>query len=270
MFKITSKQTFNDNLYVLEFDMPAIAQRGEPGHYVDIRLNPDTPPITLPIANRDRERGTFTVVNRAVDLPSEQLMLLSEGDEVFQIRGPLGGSCSFSGEGKVVLVAEGLGVASLLARAREYRSAGHYTICVIGFDTREHLFWETEFFAVCDELYVTTIDGTYGVSGKVTGPLKAICETQKDVELVVMISDLKNMKRGAKIAANAGIPVLVNFDAIRTPAGAASVFDVPDSSQTAFEFVRAPELKAEDVDFDKLIARQREIAHTTDNGSVTT
>ncbi len=78
----------------------------------------------------DPEAGTFAVIERGRDLPSERLMVVAENDEVFQIRGPLGSPCRFDADGKVVRVAEDMGVPSLLWRARGYRDAGAYVIVI--------------------------------------------------------------------------------------------------------------------------------------------
>jgi ferredoxin--NADP+ reductase len=121
------------------------------------------------------------------------------------------------------------------------------------------VYWQDEFSDVCDELYVTTGDGSYGVSGKITGPIRAICDTHKDLERLVVIASLKNMKRAAKIAEDQGVAARVCFDAIRPPVGTPSVFDAPREAQEEFTFAKAPELDARDVDFDKLIARERAI-----------
>lgn len=262
MFKIVRKQSFTADLYALEIEIAAIAEKAEPGHHVDIHLNPDTPVITLPVAGVDRDAGTLTVVERARDLSSEQLMMLREGDEVFQIRGPLGSACVIDAASKVALAAEGLGVASLLPRARAYKAGGAYTICTIGFPTRDEVFWQDEFSAVCDELYVTTDDGSYGVNGKVTAPLKAICETHKDLERIIVIAGLKNMKRAAKIASDYGITARMCFDALRAPVGAPGVFKASQGAQEEFAFAKAPELDAKEIDFDKLIAREKALQTT--------
>jgi ferredoxin--NADP+ reductase len=260
MFQITRKQSFNEDTFLLEFHLDAIAKRARPGHYVDIHLHPDARPITLPVVDADPEAGTFVVVERGRDLPTEQLMVLSPGEEVFQIRGPLGAACNFDLDGKVVLMGEDLGVASLLWRAREYRAAGAYVIVILGFASKGRVFWQDEFGSVANELYVATLDGSYGISGRVTGVLQAVCETHRDVERVVMIARLKQMKRGAKIAEDFGIEARVNFDAIRFPAGSPGIFDHPDRAQEAFSFARAAELNADDVDFDRLIAREKAAA----------
>lgn len=258
MFKISRKQSFDEDTFLLEFNEPKIASPARPGQYVDIQINPDGTRLTLPIVAADPATGAFSVVERGRDLPTERLMVLSENDEVFQIRGPLGSPCRFDADGKVVLVAEDLGVASLLWRASEYRAAGAYVIVIVGFTSRERVFWHDEFASVANELYIVTDDGSFGISGRVTGVLQGVCETHRDIERLVMIGTLKHMKRGAKIASDNRIQAFVSFDAVRFPAGSPGVFDAAE--QEAFDFARAPELDADRVDFDKLLARERALA----------
>jgi hypothetical protein len=119
------------------------------------------------------------------------------------------------------------------------------------------VFWQDEFGEVASELYIATMDGSFGITGRVTGALQAVCETHKDIERIIMIARLKTMKRGARIAADFATDARVNFDAVRFPAGSAGVFEHGDNAEEAFRFARAAELEAEDVDFDKLIAREK-------------
>jgi hypothetical protein len=93
-----------------------------------------------------------------------------------------------------------------------------------------------------------------------------VCETHRYIERVVMIGRLKQMKRGAKIAADCGIDARVNFDALRFPAGSPGIFDHPDRAQEAFSFARAAELNADDVDFDRLIAREKAVSQPEEEG----
>ncbi len=255
MFMITRKQSFNEDTFLLEFKLAAIAEKARPGQYVDIHVNPDGPVVTLPVAAADAGAGTFAVVEQGRDLPSERLMVLSENDQVFQIRGPLGSASRQDAEGKVVLVGEDLGVASLLWRAREFRNAGAYVIIILGFASRDRVFWQNEFAAVANELYVVTTDGSFGISGRVTSVLQGVCETHRDIERLVMIGTLKHMKRAARIASDNGIDARVSFDAVRFPAGSPGVFE--PAEQQGFDFARAPEIDSDRVDFDKLIARER-------------
>jgi hypothetical protein len=91
----------------------------------------------------------------------------------------------------------------------------------------------------------------------VTGVLQALCETHKDIDRICLVANLKHMKRAAKIATDFGVDATVSFDAVRFPIGAPTIFDHADNSQEAFAFARAPELDADQVDFDKLLSRER-------------
>jgi hypothetical protein len=104
---------------------------------------------------------------------------------------------------------------------------------------------------------VCTRDGSYGVKGRITNPLRAVCEMHKDLERMVVIGNLMRMKKVAKIAADYDIPAIMSFDAIRQPAGNPNIFGVDESSQEVFEFAKAPEIDANDIDFEKLVARQK-------------
>jgi NAD(P)H-flavin reductase len=256
MFKIAGKEMIGEEIYAMVFEVPAVAAEAGPGHHIDIHVNPDGGALTLPVAGFDRDGGTVTVVFKSHDLPSLQLAMLQPGEEVFSIRGPLGGACSFGEFGKVVVVAEDLGTASLLLRAKEYKNRGAYTIGILGFEKKADIFWEAEFAAICDELYVCTLDGSYGVKGRITNPLRAVCEAHKDVERMVVIGHLVKMKKVAKVAADFDIPTVMSFDAIRQPIGAANLFGVDESSQEVFDFAKAPEIDSNDIDFEKLVAKQ--------------
>jgi NAD(P)H-flavin reductase len=163
----------------------------------------------------------------------------------------------------VVLMGEDLGVGSLLWRAQAHRAAGAYVIVILGFASKDRVFWQNEFGEVANELYITTLDGSFGITGRATGALQAVCETHKDIERIVMIARLKTMKRGAKIAADFGIDARASFDAVRYPAGSPGIFDHADNAQEAFRFARAAELNAEDIDFDKLLAREKALVDET-------
>jgi ferredoxin--NADP+ reductase len=267
MFKVTRKQSITDDVFLMEIEVPAVAAETRPGHHVDIHINPDGASLTLPVADYDGERGTITVVHKAQDLPSLQLSMLAEGDEVFQIRGPLGGACAFGDASKVAMAAEDLGVASMYLRAKAYKQNGAYTICVLGFETKNDIYWEEEFAAICDELYVCTQDGSYGVSGRITTPLRAVCEAHRDIDRIVMIGQLAKMKKVAKVAADYDIPAVMSFDAIRQPLGSPNIFGIEDSSQEIFDFAKAPEIDADEIDFEKLLTKQRALVKHSEDTS---
>ncbi len=257
MFPIIRKRSFSEDVFEMVIGVEPIARSAAPGHRVDLRVNPDAPAITTPVILADPEAGTITVVERARDLPTEQLMMLAEGDALFQVRGPLGTPAPLDDVSKVVLAGEDVGVASLLWRARAWRERGAYVIAIIAFADHDSIFWEDEFADASDELYVVTADGSYGVSGTLPGVLRAVCETHRDIERILAVASLRHMKRAAKIGSDAGVDTRVAFDAVRPPTGEAGVFDAPADAPEAFDALHAAELPASEVDFDRLLARER-------------
>jgi hypothetical protein len=97
------------------------------------------------------------------------------------------------------------------------------------------------------------------VSGRITHPLRAVNESHRDIERIVMIGQLDRMKKVAKQAGDYDIPTVMAFDAIRQPLGEPNVFEVGDDAQEVFAFAKAPEVDANDIDFEQLLSRHREI-----------
>ena len=253
----------------MEIEAPAVAPGVHSGHHVELRAVPGGESLTLPIARYDREKQTITVVVDDRYPGAAALAGLDEGGGVFQISEARGAACKFDSLNKVVLAAEDLGVASLYCRARKYKEMGTYTILVLGFENKDAVFWEEEFSGVSDELYVCTRDGSYGVKGVITNPVRAVCETHKNVERIIIIGQLDKMKKVAKIASDFDVTALMSFDAVRQPAGRPSIFETAGANDTAspqetFAFARSPEIDANDIDFDKLLAKQRAIIKETD------
>ena len=71
----------------------------------------------------------------------------------------------------MVLVGGGLGVAPVYPQLRAFKEAGNRTTGIIGFRTKDLVFWEDKFARYCDELIVCTDDGSYGRPGFVTAAL---------------------------------------------------------------------------------------------------
>ncbi|MCK4773659.1 MAG: hypothetical protein KAT30_02695, partial [Candidatus Krumholzibacteria bacterium] len=96
-------------------------------------------------------------------------------------------------------------------------------------------------------------------------PLRAVCEMHKDIERIVVIGQLAKMKKVAKVAADYDIPAVMSFDAIRQRIGGSDLFEMEDKAQEEFEFARAPEIDANEIDFEKLLARQRALLKESEN-----
>ena len=74
------------------------------------------------------------------------------GTTLYGLVGPMGVPSPIGHARKVVCVGGGLGVAPIYPQARGFKQAGASVIGVLGFRSKDLVFWEDKFRACCDEL----------------------------------------------------------------------------------------------------------------------
>ena len=70
-----------------------------------------------------------------------------------------------------LLLGGGVGVPPLYLLAKELRAQNKAVRVILGFNTKEEIFYENEFRALGCQVTVTTVDGSYGIKGFVTDAL---------------------------------------------------------------------------------------------------
>jgi NAD(P)H-flavin reductase len=155
-----------------------------------------------------------------------------------------------------VCVGGGLGVAPVYPQARAHHEHGAKVIGVIGFRTRDLMFWREKFAAVCDELIVCTDDGTYGLKGRVTEGLQQALERHADIDEVVAIGPPVMMKGCAEVTRARAIRTVVSLNPVMVDGtGMCGGCRVKIGDQVKFACVDGPDFDGHRVDFDDLTAR---------------
>jgi NAD(P)H-flavin reductase len=256
-FEIVARQDFSDATYLLEIDHPMMAKAAKPGQFVIVMSHEHGERIPLTIADFDRAKGTITLVIQAVGKTTREMQQTCKvGAHLYGVTGPMGEPSHLEGRKKVICVGGGLGVAPIYPQARGFKEQGAYVIAVVGFRSKDLVFWEDKFKAACDEVIICTDDGTAGLKGNVTVGIKAALERHKDVDEVVAIGPPIMMKASAETTRPLGIKTMVSLNPIMVDGtGMCGGCRVKIGNDIKFACVDGPDFDGHAVDFDDLMVR---------------
>ncbi|MDR3697998.1 MAG: NADPH-dependent glutamate synthase [Candidatus Sulfopaludibacter sp.] len=259
MFLITRRVQFGPQTFLWDVQAPDVARAARPGHFVMARIDERGERIPLTVADFNIDRGTVTVVIQAVGKTTHEMMTLRQGDAILDFIGPLGLPSHIQKlDGTVVLVGGGLGVAPIYPQLREYKQRGNRTISIIGFRTRDLVFWEEQFRDYSDELIVATDDGSYGRKGFVTHALADVLGREKDVREVVAIGPIPMMKACSETTRPFAVPTVVSLNSIMVDGtGMCGSCRVTVGGKMKFACVDGADFDGHLVNFDELSLRQK-------------
>ena len=168
IFTIVSNAALTDSVYkmVLQGDTSAITA---PGQFVNIKLEGMF--LRRPISVCDVEGDKLTIIYKVVGKGTEAMSRMSAGELDILTGLGNGYDLTVSGE-KPVLLGGGVGVPPMYKLAKELIAQGKKVSVILGFNTKNEIFYEEEFKNLGAEVFVTTVDGSYGIRGFVTDALK--------------------------------------------------------------------------------------------------
>ena len=259
LFEIVAREDFSDVTYLLEIHQPLMAKAARPGQFVIVMSHEHGERIPLTIADFDRKKGTVTVVVQAVGKTTREMQQTCQvGTKLYGVVGPMGDPSHTSGAKKVVCVGGGLGVAPIYPQARAFKESGAYVIGVVGFRTKDLVFWEDKFRACCDEFIVCTDDGSAGIKGLITDGIKLAIAKHPDIGELVAIGPPVMMKACAALTQPHNIKTVVSLNPIMVDGtGMCGGCRVKIGGQVKFACVDGPDFDGHQVDFDDLMSRLR-------------
>lgn len=169
-YKILLNDALTEDVYkmVLGGDTQYITA---PGQFINIQL--DSKFLRRPISVCDYSDDTITIIYKVVGEGTEQMKNLAVG-EVLDVLTGLGNGYDISKSTKPLLIGGGVGVPPMYNLAKALINDGQKVSVVLGFNTAKEIFYEQEFKALGCDVFVTTVDGSYGIKGFVTDAMKDI------------------------------------------------------------------------------------------------
>ena len=169
IFTIVEHTALTKDVYrmVLSGDTSAITASGQ---FVNILLEGYF--LRRPISVCDWDAETLTIVYKVVGHGTEAMSKMVKGQELDILTG-LGNGYDLTVCGdKPVLLGGGVGVPPMYGCAKKLVEQGVKPTVILGFNTKDEVFYEDEFKALGCETIVTTVDGSHGVKGFAVAPLE--------------------------------------------------------------------------------------------------
>lgn len=258
MYEILAIEDLTPVTKMYEIRAPDVASKARAGQFVIIRIHEKGERIPLTIADYDRDRGTITLVVQEVGKTTAEMSTMQAGDPLASFTGPLGNASEVEQYGTVICIGGGFAIAPIYPIARALKKAGNVVISILGVRSRELLFWEGRMRTVSDELTVCTDDGSYGRKGLVIDPLREMLETGRRVDRIWAVGPSIMMKFCCLTSQPFGVPTTVNLNSIMVDGtGMCGACRVEVGGKTLFACVDGSEFDGHQVDWDRLMVRQR-------------
>jgi len=256
MNRILEKKKLSDEVYQIKVSSPLIASARKPGQFIILQTSDDAERIPLTIADADDSEGSIILIFQTVGKSTHVLAGLNEGDIIPHLVGPLGRPTHIEKFGRVVCVGGGVGVAPLYPIAKGMKDAGNDVTVILGARNRDLVIFEDRMKAISEKVIICTDDGSYGLKGVVTVPLKELCEKEPRPDMVVAIGPPIMMKFCAETTRPFQIPTLVSLNTIMIDGtGMCGSCRITVGGKTKFVCVDGPEFDGHKVDFDNVIQR---------------
>ncbi len=256
MYKIISADFLAPDIKRFIISAPKIARKRKAGQFVIVRTNEHGERIPLTIADSNTDEGTITIIVQGIGKSTREINTFNTGDEFLDVVGPLGHPSHIENFGTAVSIGGGVGAAISFPTAVALKEAGNHTISIIGAKTKELVILEDEMKKVCDEVYITTDDGSYGEHGFVTTKLKSLIDQGVKIDFVLAIGPIPMMRAIAELTRPYGIHTVVSLNPVMVDGtGMCGGCRATVDDKTVFVCVDGPEFDAHLVDFDTLMKR---------------
>ncbi|MCQ2087566.1 MAG: dihydroorotate dehydrogenase electron transfer subunit [Bacilli bacterium] len=169
LYKVLSNIPLTSNVFkmVIESEEPVNVSCGQ---FINIKL--EGLYLRRPISICDFSSNTITIIYKVVGTGTEALSKVKEGEDLDCLIGLGTGYVTTYTENNALVLGGGVGIPPLYGLCKKLVEEGKKVRVVLGFNTKEEIFFEEEFKKLGVETVVTTVDGSYGVKGFVTDAME--------------------------------------------------------------------------------------------------
>lgn len=249
--------TLAPNFHALKIKAPEIAKYAKAGQFAVLLANKHSERSPFTIIDWNAQEGWIRFIIEEVGRSSAELGAKKAGDYIAHVSGPLGTPIDLSevkSTDSVLLSGGCYGIGAVYPIARELKKIGAKVTVSIEASSSYLLYFEDELKSVCDELIVSTRDGTKGLKGGCADVMKS----RKDqFDMFVSIGCVFMMKQASKVAAEIQKKTLCALNPIMVDGtGMCGACRVSVGGDVKFACVDGPFFDLKGVDFDELAKRR--------------
>ena len=171
IFTVTENTALTKDVYLMRLSGDT-SHITAPGQFINIKI--DGFFLRRPISICDYDEKSVKIIYKVVGNGTEVMAQMPVGTEL-DILISLGNGFDTSKSGDTpLLIGGGVGVPPMYNLCKKLISEGKNVSVVLGFNTQSEIFFEEEFRNLGAKIYVTTVDGSYGIKGFVTNATENI------------------------------------------------------------------------------------------------
>ena len=169
IYKVLSNEPLTPVVYrmVLEGDTQYITHSGQ---FINIELEGKF--LRRPISVSDYDAQTITIIYKVVGSGTDQMSHMAPGTKLDILTGLGNGFNTENSAERPLLVGGGVGVPPLYNLCKRLLTEGKRPMVILGFNTKDEIFYEEEFRALGVDVYCSTADGSHGTKGFVTDVIR--------------------------------------------------------------------------------------------------
>ena len=170
-YKILENKQIAKDVYkmLLEGDTSAI---NKPGQFINIEIEEFY--LRRPISVCDYNEKTITIIYKIMGQGTENMSKLEVGKELDILTG-LGNGFDIKTSGDMpLIIGGGVGTPPMYRLCKELIKEGKEPIVILGFNSKDDIFYKEEFEKLGEKVHNSTDDGSIGTKGFVTDIMKEI------------------------------------------------------------------------------------------------
>ena len=144
----------------------------KPGQFINIKI--DEFYLRRPISICEYDENKIKIIYKVLGEGTDALSTYKEGKELDILTGLGNGFETKNSGDNPLLIGGGVGTPPMYELCKQLVNEGKNVTVVLGFNSKQDVFYEEEFKKLGANVFITTVDGSYGIKGFVTDVIKTL------------------------------------------------------------------------------------------------